>query len=146
MGYTPRALRLRPGWMVALFAAVLSVSAWLPWLTTAADGGGRASAIGGAVGSIALPPRFGAGQLIVLLSSVLIVLGAMAARGVSQRLAAAAAAVVALLVALLTWWYFHVNVAPPVTAGYGFYVGAVCAAAALACSVWTLMSVLGARR
>lgn len=134
--------RLRPGWLVALFAAALSVSAWLPWLTTSVRGGGRASAIGGTVGSIALPSRFGAGQLIVLLSSVLIVLGAMAARGVSQRLAAAATAVVSVLVAGLTWWYFHTNVTPPVTAGYGFYIGAACAVAVLACSVWAVFAAL----
>lgn len=136
------AVRLRPGWLVALFAAVLSVSAWLPWLTTSAEGGGRASAIGGTFGSIDLPQRFGAGQLIVLLSSVLIVLGAMAARGVSQRLAAVGATVLSVLVAVLTWWYFHVNVTPPVNAGYGFYLGATCAAAVLACALWTLVSVL----
>jgi len=35
--------RLRPGWLVALCAAILVVSAWLPWLT--ADGA-RASAVG----------------------------------------------------------------------------------------------------
>jgi hypothetical protein len=142
MRFRLAAARLRPGWLVALFAAVLSVSAWLPWLTTSAEGGGRASAIGGSVGSIELPQRFGAGQLIVLLSSVLIVLGAMAARGVSQRLAAAAAAVVSVLVTVLTWWYFRVNVTPPVTAGYGFYLGAVCAVAVFACSLWTLISAL----
>ena len=67
--------RLRPGWFVALCAALLGGSAWLPWLTTSAHGGGRASAIGGTVGSIVLPSRFGAGQLIVLLSAVLIVTG-----------------------------------------------------------------------
>ena len=55
---------LRPGWLVVLCGATLAVSAWLPWLTTSAAGGGRASAIGGTVGSIALPPRFGSGQLI----------------------------------------------------------------------------------
>ncbi len=140
MRYRP--VGLQPGWLVVLSAVGLSVSAWLPWLTTSAEGGGRASAIGGAVGSIDLPPRFGAGQLIVLLSSVLIVLGAMAARGVSGRLAAVAAAVVSVLVAVLTWWYFHINAVPPVGAGYGFYIGAVCAAAVLGCSMWTLVSVL----
>lgn len=140
MRYRP--VRLQPGWLVVLFAVGLSVSAWLPWLTTSAEGGGRASAIGGAVGSIDLPPRFGAGQLIVLLSSVLIVLGAMAARGVSRRLAASAAVVVSVLVGVLTWWFFHVNVAPPVALGYGFHVGAVCAVALLGCSAWTLVSVL----
>ncbi len=130
---------LRPGWAVALSAAGLSVSSWLPWLIT---DGGRASAIGGAVGAITPPPRFGAGQLIVLLSSVLIVLGAMAARGISQRLAAAVAVVIAILVAVLIWWYFRVNAVEPVSVGYGFYIGAVCAAAVFASSLWALVSVL----
>lgn len=134
--------RLRPGWFVALCAALLGGSAWLPWLTTSAAGGGRASAIGGSVGSIVLPARFGAGQLIVLLSAVLIVTGAMAARDLSPRLAAAAALVISLLVAFLTWFYYHLNVSPPVAAGYGLYVGAACALAALACSVWALAAAL----
>ena len=69
-------VRPRPGWLVALCAAILAVSAWLPWLTTTADGGGRANAIGGTVGNLVLPPRFGAGQLIVLLASgIVLVLG-----------------------------------------------------------------------
>lgn len=130
---------VRPGWLVALFAAVLSVSTWLPWLVT---DGGRASAIGGTLGSLTLPPRFGAGQVIVLLSSVLIVLGAMAARDLSQRAAAAAAVLVSILVAALTWWYFDTYVVAPVAAGYGFHIGAACAVAALACSVWALVSCL----
>lgn len=134
--------RVRPGWLLALCAAGLAVSTWLPWLTTSAHGGGRASAIGGTVGSISLPSRFGPGQLIVLLASVLIVLGAMVAREVSSRLAAVAAVVIALLVAVLTWWYFTINVSAPVAAGYGFYLGAACALAALASSVWALASVL----
>ncbi|MCB0937941.1 MAG: hypothetical protein KDB55_18325 [Mycobacterium sp.] len=138
--------RLRPGWFVALCAALLGGSAWLPWLTTSAHGGGRASAIGGTVGSIVLPARFGAGQLIVLLSAVLIVTGAMAARDLSPRLASAVALVISLLVAFLTWFYYHLNVSPPVAAGYGLYVGAACALAALACSVWALAAaLLGAR-
>lgn len=135
-------LRLRPGWFVVLSATGVAISAWLPWLTTSAHGGGRASAIGGTLGSIELPPRFGAGQLIVLLSSVLIVLGAMVARELSARLAASAAVVVSVLVAVLTWWYFHANVNPPVSAGYGLYIGAVFALAVVACSVWALASVL----
>ncbi len=137
--------RPQPGWLVAVCAAGLAVSSWLPWLTTSADGGGRASAIGGTLGSITLAPRFGAGQLIVLLSSVLIVLGAMVARNLSQRLAAAAAVVVSLLVGVLTWWYFHANVIGPVAAGYGFYIGVACAAGVLACSVWALVSTLISR-
>jgi hypothetical protein len=128
--------------LVALSAVGLAISAWLPWLTTSVGGGGRASAIGGTFGSIVLPPRFGAGQLIVLLSSVLIVLGAMVARGLSPRLAGAAAVVIASLVAVLTWWYFRTNVAPPLVAGYGLYIGAVCALAALVFSIWALVSAL----
>ena len=134
--------RLRPGWFVVLFAALLAGSAWLPWLTTSAQGGGRASAIGGTIGSLVLPPRFGAGQLIVLLSSALIVTGAMAARNLSPRLAATAALVISALIGLLTWWYYHLNVSPPVSAGYGLYIGGACALAAVACSVWALVAAL----
>ena len=133
---------LRPGWLVTLSAVGLAVSAWLPWLTTSVGGGGRASAIGGTFGSIVLPPRFGAGQLIVLLSSVLIVLGAMVGRGLSPRLASAAAVVIASLVAVLTWWYVRTNVVSPLAAGYGLYIGAVCALAALVFSIWALVSAL----
>jgi hypothetical protein len=133
---------LRPGWLLALSAAALSVSTWLPWLITSANGGGRASAIGGTLGSVSVPSGFGAGQVIVLLASVLLVLGAMVARDLFQRAAAAVAAVAAALVAVLTWWYFDTYVAGPVSAGYGFYIGAVCAAATLACSIWALVSCL----
>jgi hypothetical protein len=132
--------RLRPGWLVALCAVVVSVSAWLPWLTTTVDGGGHANAIGGSVGSLLVPPRFGAGQLIVLLASGLLVAGAMAGRGLSSRSASAAALAISLLIAVLTVWYYHLNVVPPVAAGYGLYVGAAGAAGALCCSVWALVS------
>lgn len=134
--------RVRPGWLLVLCAAGLSVSSWLPWLTTSALGGGRASAIGGTVGSITLAPRFGAGQLIVLLSSVLVVLGAMVARDLAPRVSAAVSVVISILVAVLTWWYYHANVRPPVGAGYGLYLGAVLVVGVLACSVWALSSAL----
>ncbi|MGV1087734.1 MAG: hypothetical protein ACOYBX_07105 [Mycobacterium sp.] len=134
--------RLRPGWLLALCATGLSVSAWLPWLTTSALGGGRASAIGGTVGSIALPPHFGAGQLIVLLSSALVVLGAMAARDLAPRLSAGVAVAVSVFVAVLTWWYFDTNVRPPVGAGYGMYLGAAFVLGVLVCSVWALAAAL----
>ncbi|MGY4711056.1 hypothetical protein ACXDF8_16085 [Mycolicibacterium sp. CBM1] len=137
---------LRTGWLVALFAAVLSVSAWLPWLTTSVHGGGHASAIGGTLGSIVLPPRFGAGQLIVLLSSALVVAGAMVARDLSPRLAAAVALVISVLVAILTYWYHHLNVGGTVSAGYGFYIGAVCAVGALVSSALALITTLARRR
>ncbi|MBN3455341.1 hypothetical protein JNN96_15085 [Mycobacterium sp. DSM 3803] len=138
-------VRLRPGWLVALCAAVLVVAAWLPWLTTSADGGGRANAIGGAVGSIVLPRGFGPGQLIVLLGSTLIVAGAMAGRGLSERWASAAGLVISLLLVALTAWYYSLNVKPPMVAGYGLYVGGAFALAAVVCSVWALIATLGRR-
>lgn len=138
--------RLRPGWLVALFAVVLSVSAWLPWLTTSVSGGGRANAIGGSVGSLHLPPGFGTGQLIVLLSSTLLVAGAMVGRGLSARLASIAALVISSLIVALTGWYYDVNVHPPVEAAYGLYIGAGAAVAAVICSVWVLVSSLRAGR
>src|ERR1700748_1089209 len=115
--------RLRPGWLVALCAAILAVAVWLPWLTTRADGGGRGHALGGAGGTLVLPAQFGAGQLITLLASTLIVAGAMAGRGLSVLAASAAALVISLLLVALTLWYYHINVHPPVSAGYGFYIG-----------------------
>ena len=134
--------RLQPGWLMAVCAAGLAVSSWLPWLTTSAGGGGRASAIGGTLGSIILPARFGAGQLVVLGSSVLIVLGAMVARGLSERRAAAAAVAVSVAVGVLAWWFVHTNAVPPVGIGYGFYIGAACVVGVLGCSIWALVSAL----
>lgn len=139
-------LRPRPGWLVTLCAVILTVSAWLPWLTTAADGGGRANAIGGTVGSLVLPPRFGAGQLIVLLAAMLIVAGAMSARGLSARLASAAALVLSLLIVAMTAWYYTINVEPPVSAGYGLYVGGGLAVAAVLFSVWSLIASISSPR
>jgi hypothetical protein len=138
--------RLRPGWLVALFAAIVSVSAWLPWLTTSINGGGWANAIGGSMGSLNLPPGFGTGQLIVLLSSTLLVAGAMVGRGLSATLASVAALVISLLVAALTMWYYVVNVKPPVAAAYGLYVGGAATAGAVVCSLWALASSLRADR
>lgn len=132
----------RPGWLIALFAVILSVSAWLPWLTTSANGGGHASAIGGSVGSIVLPPRFGVGQLIVLLAAVLLVAGAMIGRGLFGRLASVAALVISLGIAGLGVWYYRLNVVGPITAGYGLGIGAVSVAGALGCSLWALVSTL----
>lgn len=141
-------IRFRPGWLVALCACVLAVSVWLPWLTTSADGGGRASAIGGTVGSLELPPGFGVGQGIVLLTSTLFVAGAMAARGLSQRWASVAALVLALGITALTVLYHRLYVGSGVTPGYGFYMGISSAIAAVGFSVWTLIESLtaGGRR
>jgi hypothetical protein len=126
--------RLRPGWLVVLCALVVLVSAFLPWLTTAADGGGRATAIGGKHGHIDFPPAgFGVGQFIVLLSSTLIVAAAMAARGLSARATSTAALGISVLVGVLAVWYYRLYVTPPITVGYGFYiaVGATLVAAVL---------------
>jgi hypothetical protein len=128
--------------MVALLAAAVSVSAWLPWLTTGTGGGGWANAIGGSIGSLFLPHGFGPGQLIVLLSSALLVAGAMVGRGLSVRPASVAALVISLTVVALMARYYSVNVKPPVSAAYGLYVGAAAAAAALLCSLWALAAAL----
>jgi hypothetical protein len=133
--------RLRPGWLVVLCAAVLAVSVWLPWLTSRADGGGRANAIGGIVGSMPVPPPgFGVGQLIVLLASTLIVAGAMAARGLYGRLASSTALAISVLIVVLTMWYYRLYVYSPVSAGYGLYLGAVAAVCAVLLSVWAMVA------
>ncbi len=132
--------------MVSLFAATVSVSAWLPWLTTGINGGGWANAIGGSIGSLRLPHGFGPGQLIVLLSSVLLVAGAMVGRDLSAKSASVAALLISLIVVALTVWYYDVNVKPPVAAAYGLYVGGAGAAAAMLCSMWALASSLRAGR
>jgi hypothetical protein len=133
--------RLRPAWFVVLCALVLLVSAWLPWLTTSADGGGRANAIGGKFGQIGVPPPgFGVGQLMVVLSSTLIVAAAMAARGLSARIASTVALSISVLLTVLAWWYFRLYVAPPIAVGYGFYVGGVATAFAVVLSVLAMVA------
>lgn len=133
--------RLRPGWLVALCAAVLAVSAWLPWLTRRDDGGGHANAIGGIVGNMPVPPPgFGVGQLITVLASTLIVAGAMAARGLSGRLASTTALAISVLLVVLTMWYYRLYVYPPVSAGYGLYIGASAAVFAMLLSVWAMLA------
>ncbi|WP_199254153.1 hypothetical protein [Mycolicibacterium mengxianglii] len=129
----------RPGWLVTLCATVLAVSVWLPWISTTADGGGRANAVGGTVGSVHLSVGFGAGQLIVLLTSTLLVAGAMTARGFSPRAAAGAALAISLMIAGLMVAYYRLYVAAPVVPAYGLYLGAGAAAAAVLCSVWALV-------
>jgi hypothetical protein len=137
--------RLHPGWLVALFAAVVWVSAWLPWLTTKVNGGGWANAIGGSHGSLELPPGFGVGQLIVLLSSTLLVAGALVGRGLLARLASIAALAISLLIVALTVWYYKLNAKPPVSAEYGLYIGAFGAVCAVVCSVWAVAAALAGR-
>ena len=130
---------MRPGWLVAFCATILLVSAWLPWLT--ADGGARASAIGGIAGDLpAQLTGFGVGQLIALLSSTLIVAGAMAAQGLSARVASSAALAISVLLVVLTVWYYRLYVYEPVSAGYGLYLGGVAAIGAALVSVWAMVA------
>lgn len=132
--------RLRPGWLVALCALVLAVSAWLPWLTTSAGGGGRANAIGGKLGTIAVPPPgFGVGQLILLLASTLIVASAMAARQLFARMASVAALAISVIVAALIGWYFRLYVQAPVAIGCGMYLAAAMTVLAIVGSVLTMV-------
>jgi hypothetical protein len=132
--------RLRPGWFVVLCATVILVSAWLPWLTTSADGGGRANAIGGRVGQIAVPPDgFGVGQLIVILTSTLMVAAAMSARNLSPRSSSAAALGISVLLAVMTRWYYRLYVGTSVAAGYGFYIGVGTTVVAIALSVFAMV-------
>ena len=141
----PTMTRLRPGWLVVLFATVVAISGWLPWRTKV-DGSGHANAIGGAVGTISSPLKFDAGQLIVLLASVLIVAGAMTARGLSARLSAVAALVLSLCIGGLTVVYRQQKIVPGVEAGYGLYIGAAAVSAAAICSVWALFAAWSAMR
>lgn len=138
--------RLRPGWPVAFFAVVVSVSAWLPWLRTTVNGGGWANAIGGAHGNLELPRGFGAGQLIVLLASTLLVVGAMIGRGLSVKVASVAALLISSLLVALTVWYYKINVSPPVSAEYGLYVGLGAAVCAVACSLVAVIAALASGR
>ncbi len=118
----------------------------MPWLTTAVNGGGWANAIGGTHGNLELPRGFGAGQLIVLLASTLLVVGAMVGRGLSVKLASVAALVISLLIAALIVWYYQLNVNPPVSAEYGLYVGAAGCACAVVCSITAVIAGLASGR
>ena len=133
--------RARPGWLVAVCALVVAVSAWLPWLRSSAEGGGRANGIGGVAGAMPVPPPgFGVGQLIVLLASTLVVAGAMAARGVSVRWASTAALAISVILVVLAVWFYRLYVYPPVSAAYGLYIAGGVAAAAVLLSIWTMVT------
>jgi hypothetical protein len=138
--------RLRPGWLVVLFATVIAISGWLPWRTTAADGGGHSNAMGGTTGSIVHLSKFDAGQLIVLLASGLIVAGAMTARNLSVRISAVVALVLSLSIGGLTIVYYQQKVHPPVDASWGLYISAVATVLAVICSVWGLLIASSATR
>ncbi|BBX20375.1 hypothetical protein MDUV_52350 [Mycolicibacterium duvalii] len=86
------------------------------------------------------PPGFGVGQLIVLLSSVLVVAGAMSARGISARWASSAALAISVLLAVLAAWYYRLYVYPPVSAAYGLYLAGALALVAALLSVWAMFT------
>lgn len=132
-------LRLRPGWLVVLFAAMIAISGWLPWRTKA-DGSGHSNAIGGVVGNLPHLPRFDAGQLIVLLASTLIVAGAMTARGLSARMSAVVALVLSLWIGALIVLYYRQKIVPGIDASYGLYISAVATVLAAVCSVWAVVA------
>lgn len=130
--------RALPGWLVALCAVLVAVSAWLPWLRSSE---GRANAIGGVAGSMPVPPPgFGVGQLVVLLASTLVVAGAMAARGISGRMASTAALAISVVLVVLSVWFYRLYVYPPVSAGYGLYVAGALGLAAVLLSIWAMLS------
>jgi hypothetical protein len=132
--------RVRPGWLVAMCALIVAVSAWFPWLTSTADGGGRANAIGGIAGAMPVPPPgFGVGQFVVLLASLLVVAGAMSARGISVRMASTVALSISVIIVVLAVWYYRLYVYPPVMAGYGLYIAGAVAMTAVLLSVWTML-------
>jgi hypothetical protein len=137
---------LRPGWLVVLFATIISISGWFPWRTTTVGGGGHSNAMGGAFGSILPLGKFDAGQLIVLLASCLIVAGAMTARNLSVRISALAALALSLSIGALTVVYYMQKVHPPVDAAFGLYIGAVATVFAVICSVWGVLTAWSASR
>lgn len=138
--------RVHPGWLVALFAAVVSLSSWLPWLATSESGGGWASAIGGVHGSLRIAQGFGIGQLITLLSSVLLVAGALVGRGLSTQIASFVALAISLLLVALTAWFYSINIGPQISAQYGLYVGATGAVCAAVCSLAMAVAAVSRRR
>ncbi|MCB0950356.1 MAG: hypothetical protein KDB44_13980 [Mycobacterium sp.] len=132
--------RVRPGWLVALAALTVAVSGWFPWLKST-DGSGRSTAIGGVAGAMPVPPPgFGVGQFVVLLAALLVVAGAMSARGISARMASTAALSISVTLVVLTAWYYRLYVYPPVAAGYGLYAGGAAALAGVLLSVWTMLA------
>lgn len=138
--------RLRLGWLVAFFATIVLISVWIPWLTTKVNDEGWANAIGGTHGNLELPSGFGAGQLIVLLSSTLLVAGAMMGRGLSVKVASIAALIISLLIVVIVVWYYQLNVNPPVVTECGLYLGAAGAVCAMVCSVWAVIAAVAAGR
>ncbi|MDZ4265323.1 MAG: hypothetical protein U1D00_06440, partial [Mycobacterium sp.] len=80
------------------------------------------------------------GQFIVLLASSLVIAGAMSARDISARMASTVALAISVVLVVLAGWFYRLYVYPPVSAGYGLYLGAAVAAAAVLLSVWTMLA------
>lgn len=125
----------RVGWLLTLAGVVLATTVWLPWIHTSAGGGGRASAIGGTVGSVVLPPGFGAGQLVLLLAVLLIVAGAMVGQSIVRRYAGIAAAILAVGELGCAAIYYRTNVHGPIAVAYGLWIAVGAAVIAFALSV-----------
>ncbi|WP_078282653.1 hypothetical protein [Mycobacteroides franklinii] len=130
----------RVGWLIAFTGLVMAFSVWLPWLRTSASGGGRANAIGGATGSVVLPSGFGAGQMILLVSALLVVAGCMVGQHILHRIAPVAAGVLALALMGLELLYYRTNIKPPIATGYGFWVAISASAIAVALAIVALLS------
>ncbi|AKP57132.1 putative transmembrane protein [Mycobacteroides abscessus subsp. abscessus] len=130
----------RAGWLIAFTGLVIGFSVWLPWLRTSASGGGRANAIGGATGSVVLPAGFGAGQLILLVSALLVVAGCMVGQHILHRIAPVAAGALALVLLALELLYYRTNIKPPIVTGYGFWVAICASAIAVALAIVALLS------
>ena len=64
----------------------------------------------------------------------------MAARGLSARVASTAALAISVLMVVLTVWFYRLYVYPPVSAGYGLYVGGSVAIVAALLSVWAMVA------
>jgi hypothetical protein len=54
--------------------------------------------------------------------------------------ASSAALTISVLIAVLTMWYYRLYVHAPVSAGYGFYIGAVVTCLAIVLSVWAMVA------
>lgn len=99
------------------------------------------------MGHIAVPPPgFGVGQLMVLLSSCLIVAATLTARKLWARVASLAALTISVLLVVLEAWYHRLYVHGPIGMGYGYYVGVSVTGLAAVLSVLAVVVAFTARR
>lgn len=64
----------------------------------------------------------------------------MSARSISARMASTVALAISVILVVLAVWYYRLYVYPPVSAGYGLYIGGAVALAAVLLSVWTMLA------